>query len=69
MLKKCLEGKKVSPEGSNLLKLLQEEISYLREENKMKSEIIKMLSDKQNTYRCLHTNTTHRAVPEKQTTD
>ena len=28
-----------------------------------------MLSDKQNTYRCLHTNTTDTAVPEKQTID
>ena len=28
-----------------------------------------MLSDKQNTYRCFHTNTTDTAVPEKQTID
>ena len=26
-----------------------------------------MLSDNQNTYRCLHTNTADAAVPEKQT--
>ena len=43
-LKKLLEEKKVSPEGSILLKLLQEEISYLREESKVKSEIIRMVS-------------------------
>ena len=41
----------------------------------MKSEIIRILSDKQNTYRCLHTNTTDTAnttnttVPEMQTID
>ena len=35
----------------------------------MKSEMIRMLPDKQNTYRCLHTNTTDTAVPEKQTID
>ena len=28
-----------------------------------------MLSDKQNTYRCLHTNTMNTEVPEKQTID
>ena len=28
-----------------------------------------MLSDKQNTYHCLHTNTTDTIVPEKQTID
>ena len=27
------------------------------------------MSDKQNAYRCLHTNTTDTAVPEKQTID
>ena len=58
VLKKRLEEKEVSPEGSNLLKLFQEKISYLREKNKGKSEIIKMLSDRQNTYHRLHTNTT-----------
>ena len=46
VLKKCLEEKEVSPEGSNLSKLLQEEISHLREENKLKSEIIRIPSDK-----------------------
>ena len=35
----------------------------------MKLEIIRILSDKQNTYRCLHTNTTDAEVPEKQTID
>ena len=35
----------------------------------MKSEMIRMLPDKQNTYRCLHTITTDTAVPEKQTID
>ena len=35
----------------------------------MKSEIIRILSDKQNTYHCLYTNTTDIAVPEKQTID
>ena len=75
VLKKRLEGKKVSAEVSNLLKLLQEQISYLREENKVKSEIMRILSEKQNTYRCLHTNTTDTAnttntkVPEMQTID
>ena len=69
LLKKRLEEKEFSPESSSLLKLLQEEISYLREENKVKSEIISMLSDKQNTYHCLHTNTTDTIVPEKQTID
>ena len=48
---------------------MQEEISYLREKNKVTSEIIRMLSDKQSTYHCLHTNTTDTAVPEKQTLD
>ena len=67
--KKCFEEKEVSPEGSNLVKLLQEEITYLRKENQVKSEMIRMLPDKQNTYRCLHTNTTDTAVPEKQTID
>ena len=38
--------KQVSPEGSNLLKLLQEAIPYVREENKVKSEIVRILSDK-----------------------
>ena len=66
VLKKRLEEKEASPEGNNLLKLLQEEISYLREENKVKSEIIKILSDKQNTW---PTNTTDAVVPEKQITD
>ena len=66
---KRLEEKEVSPEGSNHVKLLQEENTYLREENKVNSEIIRMLSDKQNTYRCLHTSTTDTAVPEKQTLD
>ena len=51
------------------LKLLQKEISYLREENKAKSETIRILSDKQNTYRCLYKNTTNTLVPEKQTID
>ena len=75
VLKKRLEGKKVSAEVSNLLKLLQEQISYLREENKVKSEIMRILSEKQNTYHCLHTNTTDTAnttntkVPEMQTID
>ena len=46
VLKKRLEEKEVSPEGGNLLKLLQDETSYLRYENKVKSEIIRMLSDK-----------------------
>ena len=64
VLQKHLEEKEVSPEGSNVLKLLQEEISCLREENKMKSEIIRLLSEKQNTYRCLHTNTRDAAVLE-----
>ena len=35
----------------------------------MKSEMIKMLSYKQNTYHCLHKNTTDTAVLEKQTID
>ena len=35
----------------------------------MKSEIIKKLPDKQNTYRCLHTNITDTVVPETQTID
>ena len=35
----------------------------------MKSDIIRTLSDKQNTYRCLHTYVTDTAVPEKQTMD
>ena len=48
---------------------MHEEIFYLREENKLKSEIIRILSDKQNTYHCLYTNTTDTAVPEKQTID
>ena len=48
---------------------MQDEVTYLREENKVKSEIIRMLSDKQNTYRCLHTNSTDTVVPEKQTID
>ena len=48
---------------------MQEESFYLREENKLKLEIIRILSDKQNTYRCLYTNTTYTAVPEKQTID
>ena len=69
VLNKRLEEKEVSPEGSNFLKLLQEEISYLREKKKVKSEIVRILSDKENTYRCLHTNTTDKAVPEKQTID
>ena len=69
VLEKHLEEKKVSPEASNLLKLLQEKISDLRDENKMKSEIIGMLPHKQNTYRCLYTNTTDTAVPEKQAID
>ena len=60
VLKKRLEGKKVSAEVSNLLKLLQKQISYLREE-KVKSEIMRILSEKQNTCRCLHTNTTDTA--------
>ena len=66
---KRLEEKEVSPDGSNHVKLLQEENTYLREENKVNSDIIRMLSDKQNTYRCLHTSTTDTAVPEKQTLD
>ena len=61
--KKRLEEKEVSPEGSNLPKVLQEKISI--SEKKVKSEIIRMLSDKQNTYRCLHKSTTDTAVPEK----
>ena len=61
--------KKSFTRGSDLLKPLQEEISYLREDNKVKSEIIRMLSDKQNTYHCLHTNTLDTAVPEKQIID
>ena len=48
---------------------MQEEISYLREENKVKSAIIRILSDRQNTYCCLHTNTTNTEVPEKKTID
>ena len=48
---------------------MQKEISYLREENKAKSETIRILSDKQNTYRCLYKNTTNTLVPEKQTID
>ena len=39
---------------------MQEEITYLREENKVKSEIVRMLSDKQNTFHCLHTNNRSR---------
>ena len=35
----------------------------------MKSEIIRMLSVKQNTYRCLHTNTTDTAVQKNKNTD
>ena len=46
VLKKRLEEMEVSPEGSNLLKLLQEAIPYVREENKVKSEIVRILSDK-----------------------
>ena len=46
VLKKRLEEKEVSPEGSNHLKLLQEKISYLREENKVKSVIIRILPEK-----------------------
>ena len=46
VLKKRLEEKEVSPEGSNLLKLLQEEISYLRVENKVKSVIIRIPPEK-----------------------
>ena len=65
VLENRLEEKEVSPKGSNHVKLLQEEITYLREKNKVKSDIIRMLSDKQNTYRCLHANTTDTAVPEK----
>lgn len=62
---KCLEEKEVSPEGNNFANLSQEEINYLREESKERSEKIRMLSGKQNTYRCLHTNTTEAAVPGK----
>ena len=69
ILKKHFEQKEILPENNNLLKLLEGEISYLREEYKVKSEIITMLSDKQNTYRCLHTNTTDTAVSEKPTID
>ena len=54
--KKRSEQKEVSSEGGNLVKLLQEEITYLRDKNKVKSEIIRMLSDKQNTSLNLHTN-------------
>ena len=43
VLKKWFEEKEVLPEGSNLLKRLPEEMSYLREENEVKSEIIRML--------------------------
>ena len=55
------QGKKEgSSEGSSPVKLVQEEITYLREENKVKSEIVRMLSDKQNTFHCLHTNNRSR---------
>ena len=50
-----------------MVKLLQEEITYLRERNKVKSEIKRMLSDKQNTYHCLNADTADTAFPEKQT--
>ena len=46
-----------------------EEISYLREGSKVKLDVIRMLSDKQSTYCCFHTNTTEAAVPEKKTID
>ena len=45
------------------MKLLQEEITYLKEENKVKSEKVRMLSDKQNIFRL---NTMDTAVSEKQ---
>ena len=48
---------------------MQEEITFLREETKVKSEKIRMLSDKQNNYPCLQTNATDTAVTEKQTID
>ena len=37
--------------------------------NKVKSETIRMLPDRQNTSLCLHTNTTDTTVLEKQITD
>ena len=57
------EEKELLTGGNNLLKLLQEEISYVREEKKVKAEIMRMLSDKQSTFLCLHTNTMDAAVP------
>ena len=63
--KKLSEGKEVPLKGSNLIKLLQEEITCFREENQAKSEIIRMLSEKQKISLCLHINTTDTAFPGK----